>query len=147
MLVFPMGVLWLLKCTCGVPITDRTLCTSQFPLDHTKVSSNEPYAVATIYPGIFTGVGVLRGAFGLVAVYMKWAQTVRDKEFLVEMRLRNLELEEKETREKAEGVKEELEPEREQGQGEAPVQDLPVLDLIENQSDGESDNEEERFLL
>ena len=27
------------------------------------------------------------------------------------------------------------------------VRDLPVLDLIENQSDGESDNEEERFLL
>lgn len=74
-------------------------------------------------------------------MYLKWAQTVRDKEFLVEMRLRNLELEENKERlaEKKE--------EQEQEQGEVPVHDLPVLDLIENQSDGESDNEEERFLL
>lgn len=74
-------------------------------------------------------------------MYLKWSQTVRDKEFLVEMRLRNLEPEE--TKEKTVEKKEEQEEQKE-----APVQeDLPVLDLIENQSDGESDNEEERFLL
>jgi len=122
MLIFPAGLLWMLKSICGVPITNRTLLTA-------------------IYPGIFTTVGILRGAFGVVTVYLKWAQAVRDKEFLVEMRLRNLELEE--SREKQAEKKEE----REQEQEEAPVQDLPVLDLIENQSDGESDNEEERFLL
>lgn len=92
-------------------------------------------AVTSIYPGIFAGVGVIRGIWGLHKVYQKWSQTVRDKEFLVEMRLRNLEPEE--TKEKAMEKKE---------QEEAAVRDLPVLDLIENQSDGESDNEE-RFLL
>ena len=92
-------------------------------------------AVTSIYPGIFAGVGVIRGIWGLHKVYQKWSQTVRDKEFLVEMRLRNLEPEE--TKEKAMETKE---------QEEAAVRDLPVLDLIENQSDGESDNEE-RFLL
>jgi hypothetical protein len=140
MLVFPVAMLWISKGISSTPITDRTLCTLHVPLDHPQIS-NKFYVVTTIYPGIFTSVGVLRGALGLVAVYLKWAQTVRDKEFLVEMRLRNLELEE--AREKLAEKKEE----REQEQGEAPVQDLPVLDLIENQSDGESDNEEERFLL
>ena len=121
--------------------TERSVRLS-FPL--TNLKSLMSLIVTTVYPGIFTSVGVLRGAFGLVAVYLKWAQSVRDKEFLVEMRLRNLELEE--AREKQAEKAEERERE-EQGQGEAPVQDLPVLDLIENQSDGDSDNEEERFLL
>jgi len=39
------------------------------------------------------------------------------------------------------------EKQEEQEQEETAVRDLPVLDLIENQSDGESDNEEDRFLL
>jgi hypothetical protein len=72
-------------------------------------------------------------------MYLRWSQTVRDKEFLVEMRLRNLEPEE--TKGKT------VEKRGEQEQKEEAVRDLPVLDLIENQSDGESDNEEERFLL
>jgi len=37
------------------------------------------------------------------------------------------------------------EEQEEQEQEETAVRDLPVLGLIENQSDGESDNEEERF--
>jgi hypothetical protein len=76
-------------------------------------------------------------------MYMKWAQSVREKEFLVEMRLRNLEPGEA----KGKRVEKKEERDRDQDQEEADVQHLPVLDLIENQSDGESDNEEERFLL
>ena len=76
---------------------------------------------------------------------MKWSQTVRDKEFLVKMELRNLEP--GETRAKAMQTGNGEGEEDEQEQGEAAVRDLPVLDLIENQSDGESDNEDERFLL
>jgi len=75
-------------------------------------------------------------------VYLKWSQAVRDKEFLVEMRLRNLEPEG--TEGKAVEKKKEGEGE---GEEETGVRDLPVLDLIENQSDGESENEGERFLL
>ena len=107
-------------------------------LDRSHVFNTSP-VVTSIYPGIFAGVGVVRGIWGLHKMYMKWSQTVRDKEFLVEMRLRNLEPEE--TRGKS------VEKREEQEQDEAAVRDLPVLDLIENQSDGESDNEEERFLL
>ena len=77
-------------------------------------------------------------------MYLKWAQSVRDKEFLVEMRLRNLEPEE--TKDKPTKNKE-GKRKQEQEQDEEAVRDLPVMDLIENQSDGESDNEDERFLL
>ncbi|KAF9643220.1 hypothetical protein BDM02DRAFT_3264187 [Thelephora ganbajun] len=45
----------------------------------------------SIYPGVFTGVGMVCGILELHGAYLKWSQTARDKEFLVEMRLKNLE--------------------------------------------------------
>jgi hypothetical protein len=54
--------------------------------------------VSHIYPAIFAGAGIGRVIWGLHAVYSKWSQSVRDKEFLVEMRLKNLEAEEKKER-------------------------------------------------
>ncbi|KAF9642497.1 hypothetical protein BDM02DRAFT_3193119 [Thelephora ganbajun] len=93
----------------------------------------------SIYRGVFTGVGVVRGILELHGAYLKWSQTAWDKEFLVEMRLKNLE---------REVTKEEpVEKKGEQEQEEAGIRDLPVLDPVENQSDGESDNKEELFLL
>ncbi|KAF9645856.1 hypothetical protein BDM02DRAFT_3189367 [Thelephora ganbajun] len=91
-----------------------------------------------IYRGVFTGVGVVRGILELHDAYLKWSQTVRDKAFLVEMRLRNLEPEET--------MEEPVEKKGEQEQEEAGIRDLQVLDPIDNQSDEESYNEE-RFLL
>ncbi|KAI1796687.1 hypothetical protein LXA43DRAFT_986618 [Ganoderma leucocontextum] len=44
-----------------------------------------------VYPGIFTAAGLVHGAYALSKVLGSWSQTIRDKEFLVEMRLRNLE--------------------------------------------------------
>lgn len=134
MLAFPVGLLWMFKTVTNDQITDRSLCAFRSLLDRPQIPDASP-AVTGIYPGIFAIVGIVRGIWGLHKMYLKWSQSVRDKEFLVEMRLRNLEPEEK----TAEKKKEE--------EGEAAVRDLPVLDLIENQSDGESDNEEERFLL
>lgn len=113
------------------------------PFDHSQIPNSSP-TVTSIYPGIFVGVGIVRVIWMLHRMYMKWSQTVRDKEFLVEMRLRNLEP--GETKGKAVQTRS-GEDEDEQEQREAAVRDLPVLDLIENQSDGESDNEDERFLL
>jgi hypothetical protein len=139
MLFFPVGMLWTFKTLSNHSITDRSLCTFRRPLDCLQTFLTFPVLVTSIYPGIFAAVGVFRSVWGLRNVYLKWSQTVRDKEFLVEMRLRNLEPEE--NKEKTEEKKEEQEQE------EAAVRDLPVLDLIENESDGESDNEEERFLL
>ena len=141
MLSLPVGLLWMFKTLTNDHITDRSLCTSLPPLDRRQLFYTSP-AVTSIYPGIFAGVGVARGIWGLHKVYLKWSQAVRDKEFLVEMRLRNLEPEG--TGGKAVEKKKEGEVEVEE---EAEVRDLPVLDLVENQSDGESDNEGERFLL
>ena len=139
MLSLPVGLLWMFKTLTNDHITDRSLCTFSPPPDRPQISYASP-VVTSIYPGIFAGVGVIRGIWGLHKVYQKWSQAVRDKEFLVEMRLRNLE---------PEGTEGKAVEKKQEGEGEeeAEVRDLPVLDLIENQSDGESDNEGERFLL
>lgn len=44
-----------------------------------------------VYPGIFTLTGLGHAAWVLSKATQSWSQTIRDKEFLVEMRLRNLE--------------------------------------------------------
>jgi len=43
-----------------------------------------------IYPSIFVTVAASQFAMSLVGVFAKWTQSIRDKEFLVELRLRNL---------------------------------------------------------
>jgi E3 ubiquitin-protein ligase MARCH6 len=46
-----------------------------------------------VYPGIFAGVGLIRlGVTGSGAL-SRWSQSIRDTEFLIEMRLRNYEQE------------------------------------------------------
>ena len=42
-----------------------------------------------VYPGIFVFVGLMRSAVVLYELLSTWSQTIRDKEFLVEMRLMN----------------------------------------------------------
>lgn len=44
-----------------------------------------------VYPGIFALAGFVRTATVLFRLLSKWSQTIRDREFLLEMRLRNLE--------------------------------------------------------
>jgi E3 ubiquitin-protein ligase MARCH6 len=44
-----------------------------------------------VYPGIFAIAGAARGAALAFSLLGTWSQSIRDKEFLVEMRLRNLE--------------------------------------------------------
>lgn len=46
-----------------------------------------------VYPGIFAIAGLSETFIVLFGLLSTWSQTVRDKEFLVEMRLRNLEQE------------------------------------------------------
>ncbi len=48
------------------------------------------FTVMHIYPSIFTFTACTQVTFGLAGVIKSWSQTVRDKEFLVEMRLQNL---------------------------------------------------------
>jgi hypothetical protein len=42
-----------------------------------------------VYPGIFVGAGLIRFCVTGSGVLSRWSQTIRDTEFLVEMRLRN----------------------------------------------------------
>jgi E3 ubiquitin-protein ligase MARCH6 len=49
-----------------------------------------------VYPGIFAVVGSGRSIMAGMALLSTWSQSIRDKEFLVEMRLRNHEPEEEE---------------------------------------------------
>lgn len=43
------------------------------------------------YPGVFATVGFYRASVTTLRLLSSWSQAVRDKEFLVEMRLQNLE--------------------------------------------------------
>ena len=64
--------------------------------------------VLHVYPGIFTAAGLVHGAYALSKVLGSWSQTIRDKEFLVEMRLRNLEPEQEKNAEQQEDSKVEV---------------------------------------
>lgn len=44
-----------------------------------------------VYPAIFVTVAGVRSSAKLLEMLSTWSQAIRDKEFLVEMRLRNLE--------------------------------------------------------
>jgi E3 ubiquitin-protein ligase MARCH6 len=57
-----------------------------------------------VYPGIFAGVGLIRLGVTSSGALSRWSQSVRDTEFLIEMRLRNYEQEKgSEKSEKSEG--------------------------------------------
>ncbi|KAH9849834.1 hypothetical protein C2E23DRAFT_837455 [Lenzites betulinus] len=72
MIVFPAAVLW----------TAMRLVT--LPMDG-------DFLFLHVYPGIFTLAGLGHAVWVLSRATRSWSQTIRDKEFLVEMRLRNLE--------------------------------------------------------
>jgi hypothetical protein len=55
-----------------------------------------------VYPGIFAGAGFVRLGMTGSGALSRWSQSIRDTEFLVEMRLRNYEQREKEREKKDE---------------------------------------------
>lgn len=71
----------------------------------------------SIYPAIFVVAGFIRSTIVVYDVLSTWSQTVRDTEFLVELRLRNHEPES----EKAKDVKED------NGDAHSPVDENPVV--------------------
>jgi len=58
-------------------------------LDVFRVDDN--FLFLHVYPSIFTAAGCAHGITALSSLVGSWSQSVRDKEFLVEMRLQNLE--------------------------------------------------------
>ena len=46
-------------------------------------------SVMHVYPSVFILAGTVRSAITLYGMLSSWSQAIRDKEFLVEMRLKN----------------------------------------------------------
>ncbi|KAI0682125.1 hypothetical protein C8T65DRAFT_625163 [Cerioporus squamosus] len=69
MIVLPAAVLWGLMRFVNIPV-------------------DGDFLFLHVYPGIFTAAGLAHAAFAVSKVMVSWSQTIRDKEFLVEMRLR-----------------------------------------------------------
>ncbi len=72
-----------------INVSDKFLC--KYLLMCSSGASSSYYAVSVIhvYPAIFIIAASSRSAFVSMDVLSSWSQSVRDKEFLVEMRLRN----------------------------------------------------------
>ncbi|KAF9013558.1 hypothetical protein BDZ89DRAFT_467644 [Hymenopellis radicata] len=102
-----------------INVSDKFLC--KYLLSCRSGASSSYYAVSVIhvYPAIFIIAASSRSAFVSMDVLSSWSQSVRDKEFLVEMRLRNHESDG--PKDGAEGkeieVKVEVEEEEQEGEG------------------------------
>jgi E3 ubiquitin-protein ligase MARCH6 len=58
-----------------------------------------------VYPTVFVFAATLRSAVVVFDLLSSWSQAIRDKEFLVEMKLRNHEPELEKVHEKGKGVR------------------------------------------
>lgn len=70
MLVLPAGFVYFLREVVGLPIGTKFL-------------------FVHAYPGIFAAAGLARMCVSVMGLLSTWSQAIRDKEFLVEMRLQN----------------------------------------------------------
>lgn len=91
MILLPPALLWGSRKVIDLPIDDDFLCELILILVHRAILIPNFGAVLYMYPVIFTQVAVVHGLLSLSEVVSSWSQIIRDKEFLVEMRLRNLE--------------------------------------------------------
>jgi len=73
MLLLPAGIVYLVQEFVHIPLSKKFL-------------------FVHVYPGIFALIGLSRLVVSAMSVLSSWSQSIRDKEFLVEMRLQNLEL-------------------------------------------------------
>lgn len=92
MLLLPAAVVYGLQRLLPLGTDDKLLCQSSSPLLARVLNVIcPPRAVLYVYPGIFVAAALARMFATLVEVCASWAQSIRDSEFLVEMRLRNME--------------------------------------------------------
>jgi E3 ubiquitin-protein ligase MARCH6 len=74
----------------SLPVDDKFVCKHSFCLHCIeRVPTHSIFPVLHVYPGIFMSAGLVRSTVILYGMLSKWSQSIRDKEFLVEMRLRN----------------------------------------------------------
>ncbi|THH12440.1 hypothetical protein EW146_g7700 [Bondarzewia mesenterica] len=64
---------------------------------------NDDYLLMHVYPGLFAAAGATKMTMAITDILSSWSQSIRDKEFLVELRLRNFQ-QEKTDEDRKEGV-------------------------------------------
>jgi E3 ubiquitin-protein ligase MARCH6 len=89
LLFVPAAIVWGLRNIFSLPIDSKFLC-EQCPRNeyHRKLKFLL-VSVVHVYPGLFAVVGFGRSIMVGLTLLSSWSQSIRDKEFLVEMRLRN----------------------------------------------------------
>jgi E3 ubiquitin-protein ligase MARCH6 len=92
MILLPPAVLWGVLNAFDISAEKHLLCEHRFLTDM-NINSELPLSVLHVYPTIFTLAAAAQGAIALTTMLSSWSQTVRDKEFLLEMRLQNFETE------------------------------------------------------
>jgi len=123
MLALPPSIVVLLHRVAPLQL-DQRFIRKLFPLLSCHHRSDHSPVVMHVYPGIFAGAGLVRlGVTGSKAL-ARWSQSIRDTEFLVEMRLRNYD-QERESEKKEEKGKERSDTEDATGTEEAVA---PVAD-------------------
>lgn len=66
----------------------NVICTFSPPLVHESLPLIGVILV-NLYPAIFMIAGLIRSSFVVYDILASWSQSIRDKEFLVELRLKN----------------------------------------------------------
>ena len=89
-LVLPAAVVWGLREFFDLPLGPKFMC-KLLLTPFTAQISYPLSAVMHAYPGMFATVGFYRASVSTLRLLSSWSQAIRDKEFLVEMRLQNLE--------------------------------------------------------
>ena len=122
MMLFPGLLLQVVRYTIPALALRRALmCTLPFfyPLVQLADIMHFFLSVTNVYPAIFVIAGFVRSAVVAYDVLSTWSQSVRDMEFLVELRLRN------------------HEPDSEKGKEAAPIAQEPVPPAADAGSDPE----------
>ncbi|KAI9510016.1 hypothetical protein F5148DRAFT_977305 [Russula earlei] len=71
----------------------------------TPVQADQHFIFMHVYPGVFACAGLIRLSVTGSGVLSRWSQSIRDTEFLVEMRLRNYEQDKENEKKRREPVK------------------------------------------
>lgn len=91
LIVLPPAVLQVLQRVFKYHLDENVLCMFSLHIPQYTRSAYEMFAVLHIYPSIFTLLVTGQSVATLMSMIKTWAQSVRDKEFLVAMQLQNLE--------------------------------------------------------
>lgn len=91
LIVLPPAVLQVLQRVFNYHLDENVLCEFSLHMSQYTRLAYEMFAVLHIYPSIFTLLVTGQSLATLMSMIKTWAQSVRDKEFLVAMQLQNLE--------------------------------------------------------